>query len=42
MTPVVENIFEMALKNPYNAGDLDNKLKDKVKIILLKIFITIY
>ena len=30
MSPVVENIFEMALKNPYNTDELDRQLKEKV------------
>ena len=34
MSPVVENIFEMALKNPYNTNELDRQLKEKVLKLL--------
>ena len=34
MTPMIQNIFEMALKNTYNANEIDNQLQEKVSEII--------
>ena len=42
MTPMVQNIFEMTLKSAYNAEDVKNQLKEKVRLFQIYRFINLW